>query len=75
MKQIALTLLAALLVLSAAGTLYITEAAVLLKKTKVYDESADKVVEAVIAQDKYPLMAPYDILNKRSRYVSESCVI
>lgn len=30
-------------------------------KTKVYDESVDKVVEVVIAQDNYPLMTPYEI--------------
>lgn len=30
-------------------------------KTKVYDKPTDKVVEIIIAQDNYPLMAPYDI--------------
>lgn len=30
-------------------------------KSKVYDEPTDKVVEIIIAQDNYPLMAPYDI--------------
>lgn len=30
-------------------------------KTKVYDETADKAVEVIIAQDNYPLMTPHSI--------------